>query len=77
MQLISLKDKLGTRQLPTAEILLNGCRAYLISEVGKGIKDGASMLNVTRLYTAGTAVGYMRRMLALARDYANRRQVFG
>ena len=35
------------------------------------------MLNVTRLYTAGTAVGFMRRMLALARDYADRRMAFG
>jgi len=26
-----LKDKLGTRQLPTAELLLDGTRAYRVS----------------------------------------------
>ena len=31
------------------------------------------MLTVTRLYNSATAVGIMRRMIALARDYASRR----
>jgi hypothetical protein len=31
MEIIRLKDKLGTRQLPTAEILLKGVRATLVS----------------------------------------------
>ncbi len=55
---------------------MNGTKGYLISEIGKGIKHGAQMLNVTRLYNAATAVGYMRRMVALARDYSQRREVF-
>jgi len=29
--IMALKDKMGTRQLPTAELLLNGTDAYLIS----------------------------------------------
>lgn len=31
------------------------------------------MLSVTRLYNSATAVGIMRRMIALAKDYAFRR----
>lgn len=31
MEIIRLKDKLGTRQLPTAELLLKGTQALLIS----------------------------------------------
>lgn len=52
IEIVTLKDKMGTRQLPTAELLLNGTEAYLISEPGKGVKAISHMLNVTRLYNA-------------------------
>lgn len=61
--------------MPTAELLLKGSEASLISEPGKGIKMISKMLNVTRIYNAATAVGIMRRMVALARDYADRRVI--
>lgn len=35
------------------------------------------MLNITRMYNAAFAVGGMRRMIALCRDYSDRRAVFG
>jgi len=35
------------------------------------------MLNVTRLHNSISAVSVMRRMLALSRDFANRREAFG
>ena len=72
-----LKDKLGTRALPTAELALEGTPAYLIGSEGNGVKKIATVLNITRLYNACCAVGFMRRGLALARDYATRRQAFG
>jgi putative acyl-CoA dehydrogenase len=72
-----LKDKLGTRALPTAELALEGTPAYLIGGEGGGVKKIATVLNITRLYNACCGVGFMRRGLALARDYATRRQVFG
>jgi hypothetical protein len=37
----------------------------------------ATLFNVTRIYNAITSVGYMRRGLALAFDYAQRRKAFG
>ncbi len=72
-----LKDKLGTRAMPTAELNLDGTSAQLIGEAGQGVKTVATMLNITRLYNAVCALAYMRRGLALALDYAARRQAFG
>jgi putative acyl-CoA dehydrogenase len=72
-----LKDKLGTRALPTAELVLEGTPARLIGGEGRGVKKIATVLNITRLYNACCAVAYMRRGIALARDYASRRSAFG
>ncbi len=72
-----LKDKLGTRELPTAEIHLDGVPAELVGEARHGVRQIAPMLNITRTWNAVGAVATMRRCIALARDYANRRIVFG
>jgi alkylation response protein AidB-like acyl-CoA dehydrogenase len=72
-----LKDKLGTRELPTAEIHLEGTPAELVGEAKHGVRQIAPMLNVTRTWNAIGALATMRRCIALARDYANRRIVFG
>jgi putative acyl-CoA dehydrogenase len=72
-----LKDKLGTRALPTAELTLEGTPARLIGGEGHGVRKIAAMLNITRAYNAAGAVGSLRRGIALARDYARRRRVFG
>jgi alkylation response protein AidB-like acyl-CoA dehydrogenase len=72
-----LKDKLGTHALPTAELTLNGTLATLVGEPGNGVKKMASLFNITRIYNACSAVGYMRRAMALARDYARKRKAFG
>jgi acyl-CoA dehydrogenase len=72
-----LKDKLGTRELPTAEIHLEGTLAEPVGELAHGVRLIAPMLNVTRTWNAVCALATMRRCLALAFDYAHRRQVFG
>lgn len=72
-----LKDKLGTRALPTAELTLDNAQAILVGGMGDGVKKISSLFNITRIYNACCAVGYMRRALALARDYANKRVAFG
>ncbi|HET7650553.1 MAG TPA: acyl-CoA dehydrogenase family protein [Gammaproteobacteria bacterium] len=72
-----LKDKLGTRALPTAELTLQGTPAVRIGEPGRGVRTIATVLNITRLYNTVCAVSYMRRGLALAQDYAGRRRAFG
>ena len=71
-----LKDKLGTRELPTAEIHLHGAPAELVADTRHGVRAIAPMLAITRTWNAVGALATMRRALALARDYGNRRVVF-
>lgn len=72
-----LKDKLGTRELPTAEIHLADTRAELVGEARHGVRAITPVLQVTRLWNAFGALSTMARCLALVRDYAQRRVVFG
>ncbi|MCB1057771.1 MAG: acyl-CoA dehydrogenase, partial [Acidobacteria bacterium] len=76
-QIQRLKDKLGTRKLPTAELLLRGVPALPVAGLEHGVRAIAPMLNVTRTWNAVSAVSLMRRGLALAGDYAARRHAFG
>ncbi|XP_077776309.1 acyl-CoA dehydrogenase family member 11-like isoform X1 [Podarcis muralis] len=72
-----LKDKLGTRQLPTAELLLNGAKSLKISAEGRGVASIVNMLTITRIHNVIGAVASMRRVITLARDYATKREAFG
>ncbi|HEV3470850.1 MAG TPA: acyl-CoA dehydrogenase family protein, partial [Pyrinomonadaceae bacterium] len=72
-----LKDKLGTRKVPTAELSLEGTPAEPVGETSDGVRQIAPMLNITRLWNGLSAAALMRRGLALARDYARKRFAFG
>ncbi len=72
-----LKDKLGTRMVPTAELTLDGARARAVIGTKDGIKNITPMLTITRTWNAVCAVSGMRRGLELAKDYARRRVAFG
>jgi acyl-CoA dehydrogenase len=72
-----LKDKLGTRKLPTAELQLDGTRASPVCGLKEGTRHIEPMLQVTRTWNSVTAVSFMRRGIALARAYASKREVFG
>lgn len=72
-----LKDKLGTRKVPTAELTLDGTIAAPVAGLDNGVRNIAPMLNITRTWNSVSAVSYMRRGLALAADYASRRVAFG
>ncbi|MEJ7735768.1 MAG: acyl-CoA dehydrogenase family protein [Polyangiaceae bacterium] len=72
-----LKDKLGTRKVPTAELTLDGALAQPVVGLEHGIRNIAPMLNVTRTWNAVCAAGGMRRGVALARDFARKRAQFG
>ncbi len=61
-----LKDKLGTRKVPTAELTLNGTPAQLVKGTTDGVRNIAPLLNITRLWNGISAVALMRRGLALA-----------
>jgi alkylation response protein AidB-like acyl-CoA dehydrogenase len=77
IRVLRLKDKLGTRALPTAELSLEGAPAWLVGEEGRGVRTIATLFNITRIYNACASVAGMRRAIALARDYAVRRVAFG
>jgi putative acyl-CoA dehydrogenase len=72
-----LKDKLGTRALPTAELTLEGAPAVPVGALGHGVRKITPLLNVTRLHNAINACGIMARVLQLLRDYSRRRVAFG
>lgn len=72
-----LKDKLGTRMVPTAELTLEGTRASAVCGTQDGVKHITPMLTVTRTWNAVCAVAGMRRAVALATSYARARVAFG
>ncbi|MCO5142521.1 MAG: acyl-CoA dehydrogenase family protein [Oligoflexia bacterium] len=71
-----LKDKLGTRALPTAELDLVGTPAVLVGGEGGGVKKISSLFNITRMYNAICSLSATRRALVLALDYAKKRKAF-
>lgn len=74
-----LKDKLGTRALPTAELELEGALAFPVGDPldGGGVRRIATMLNITRIHNSLGATGAIARGLAWARAYASVREAFG
>jgi alkylation response protein AidB-like acyl-CoA dehydrogenase len=72
-----LKNKLGTKSLPTAELELKRTRAWLVGTEGQGVKEISAILNITRLHTAAGSAGNWARGLALARAYTKVRKVHG
>ncbi|WOO85362.1 Acyl-CoA dehydrogenase family member 11 [Vanrija pseudolonga] len=68
-----LKNKLGTKALPTAEVEVKGMRAWLVGTEGRGVANIATLLNVTRLYNAGSSTGFWGRGLAIARSFGRQR----
>lgn len=70
-----LKNKHGTQSLPTAELVLEDMRGWLIGEEGKGIQEIATILTLTRVHSAVAAVAAVGRSLGIARAYARVREV--
>jgi len=77
IEIMRLKDKLGTRKVPTAELLLQGTPASLVLGPADGVKNITPMLNITRTWNSISALALMRRGLNLAWNYAQKRQAFG
>jgi putative acyl-CoA dehydrogenase len=74
-QIVRLKDKLGTRSLPTAEIEFRGARGWLVGEDGRGMVPLIHNLTHARL---GPAVSpEMRAALVQAIHHCRHRSAFG
>ncbi|RDX54655.1 acyl-CoA dehydrogenase NM domain-like protein [Lentinus brumalis] len=73
----SLKDKVGTRDVATAELELHDARGWLIGPLHEGPQCIPLMLNITRVHSAIHSVGSLQRCLAIARSYAGVRAIHG
>lgn len=76
IEILRLKDKLGTKALPTAELELKGTQATLLGSRNEGVKTIATLFNVTRIYNACTTIGSFRHVLNLSHDYSQKREAF-
>src|ERR671930_2807731 len=77
MEFQRLKDKLGTRSLPSSEVEFRGAAARLLGDEGRGVATIIEMVTHTRLdCVIGSAAG-MRRGVAEAIWHAQHRSAFG
>jgi alkylation response protein AidB-like acyl-CoA dehydrogenase len=76
-RIVRLKEKLGTRDMPSGEIVLEGARAYLVGDAERGFVQMTDMINMSRLSNGMRAAGMMRRALTEALFIARHRVAFG
>jgi alkylation response protein AidB-like acyl-CoA dehydrogenase len=73
-----LKDKVGTRALPTAEMTFTNTKAWPVGPLDAGLKNMvAIVLTTSRVYNTIAAAGGRRRATREARAYAGFRRAFG
>src|SRR5579884_1187347 len=77
MEFQRLKDKLGTRSLPSSEVEFRGAKGRLVGEEGRGVPAIIRMVNHTRLdCLLGSTTG-IRRGTVEAIHHARHRTAFG
>jgi putative acyl-CoA dehydrogenase len=72
-----LKDKLGTRSLPSSEVEFHGIHGQLVGEEGRGVPAIIRMVNHTRLDCLLGATTGLRRGTLEAIHHARHRSAFG
>ncbi len=77
MEFQRLKDKLGTRSLPSSEVEFRGIPGRLIGEEGRGVPAIIRMVNHTRLDCLLGATTGLRRGTLEAIHHARHRSAFG
>jgi putative acyl-CoA dehydrogenase len=77
MEFQRLKDKLGTRSLPSSEVEFHGAAARLLGEEGRGVATIIEMVTHTRLDCVIGSAASMRRGVAEAVWHARHRSAFG
>jgi putative acyl-CoA dehydrogenase len=77
IEVLRLKNKLGTHALPTAELRLLGTPALMVGDEGRGVSKIASLFNITRVYNSLCATSHIRRGLDWAKAYGQLRKAFG
>jgi putative acyl-CoA dehydrogenase len=77
MEFQRLKDKLGTRSLPSSEVEFRGVRGHLVGDEGRGVPAIIRMVNHTRLDCLLGSTAGMRRATLEAIHHARHRSAFG
>lgn len=77
MTITALKDKVGNRSNPTAEVTFAGAEGTLIGEEGRGVAAIMAMVSGTRTDCVLGSTGVMRLGVAEAIHHADRRSAFG
>ena len=72
-----LKDKLGTRGLPTGEVTLDGTLCHEIVPAGQGVKIMMEALGCSRVHNAMGSAGIMHRALLESLCWTSHRAPFG
>jgi putative acyl-CoA dehydrogenase len=77
MEFQRLKDKLGTRSLPSSEVEFHGALGRMVGEEGRGVPAIIRMVNHTRLDCLLGATTSLRRGTVEAIHHARHRRAFG
>ncbi len=77
MEFQRLKDKLGTRSLPSSEVEFRGIAGRLVGEEGRGVAAIIQMVGHTRLDCLLGSTGGIRRGALEAVHHARHRSAFG
>ncbi|MEH7159123.1 acyl-CoA dehydrogenase family protein [Neobacillus drentensis] len=72
-----LKDKLGVKAVPSAEVEFDGADAFVVGDPAKGFYYMMEALNLSRVCNAVASLGIMRRAYHEAKEYALKRDAFG
>jgi alkylation response protein AidB-like acyl-CoA dehydrogenase len=77
MELVRLKDKLGTKSMASGEYVLKNTVAKLVGGETEGFKIMTDMINLSRLYNSVAAIAGMRRAIIEAYQFLSFRNSFG
>ena len=72
-----LKDKIGTRSVPTGEVELRNSEAWLIGKASEGIYLIMEILNISRVANSIASIALAQRAIRDAARFAAGRELFG
>jgi len=73
---VRLKEKLGTRDMASGEVILDGAIAYSLGRLDRGLRQMMDMVNLSRMSHGARAAGMMRRCLNESLQVARHRVAF-
>ncbi len=77
LRIRKLKNKLGTRSMPTGEVSLRDAVGYAVGDVQDGFHTMTHMLTICRMHNAVASLALARRVLCEAAAYVAQRSAFG